>query len=287
MELRVLKYFLMVAREQNITKAAQLLHITQPTLSRQLMQLEEELGITLFDRSQHQLHLTDEGILLQRCAQEMIYLEEKIKDDFSSSLEELSGTITIGCGEASGMKYVSKVVSDFSKIYSKVKFEILTADSDTIKNSIEGGTVDIGLLIEPVDITKYNFKRVEKERWGILVTQDSPLSKKSVVEPKDLVNERLLIANRTMVMNELENWLGNYYQKDHIVAYYNLGYNLVQFIKNKMGIAFCLESIDEMRDLVFIPLSPQLETRLVMVWKKDSLFAPAMKGFMNYIDEYE
>ena len=287
MELRVLKYFLMVAREQNITKAAKLLHVTQPTLSRQLMQLEDELNVKLFYRKQHNIELTDEGMLLRRRAQEIVSIEEKIKEDFTSDTENITGLITIGCGEAIGVKRLSKIVSDFSKSNPLVRFEIITADSDTIKSSLDRGTVDIGMLVEPVDITKYNFKKIiQKERWGVLTRNDSPLAKKAFVCPEDLLNYRLLMSNRAMVINEIEKWFGDYYLKLQIAARYNLGYNLVHFIKNKLGIAFCLESIDEMRDLTFIPLKPKLESGSVMVWKKDLLLSPAMKAFINYLKDY-
>lgn len=159
MELRVLKYFLMVAREENITKAAELLHITQPTLSRQLIQLEDELGVQLFERKQHSIELTSEGMLFRQRAQEMIQIEEKIKEDFNHDAQHITGLITIGCGEALGVKYLSQIVSRFSKDNPLVKFEIITANSDTIKNNLDKGIVDLGLLVEPVDITKYNFKK--------------------------------------------------------------------------------------------------------------------------------
>ena len=287
MEIRTLKYFLAVAREENITRAAKFLHITQPTLSRQLMQLEEELDAQLFIRGKNRIVLTDEGMLLRRRAQEIVSIEEKIKEDFTSDTENITGLITIGCGEALGVKRLSKIVSDFSKSNPLVRFEIITADSDTIKSSLDRGTVDIGMLVEPVDITKYNFKKIiQKERWGVLTRNDSPLAKKAFVCPEDLLNYRLLMSNRAMVINEIENWFGDYYLKLQIAARYNLGYNLVHFIKNKLGIAFCLESIDEMRDLIFIPLKPKLESGSVMVWKKDLLLSPAMKAFINYLKDY-
>lgn len=287
MELRVLKYFLMVAREENITKAAELLHIIQPTLSRQLIQLEDELGVQLFERKQHSIELTSEGMLFRQRAQEMIQIEEKIKEDFNHDAQHITGLITIGCGEALGVKYLSQIVSRFSKDNPLVKFEIITANSDTIKNNLDKGIVDLGLLVEPVDITKYNFKKMaQKEQWGILTKSDSSLAKKSLIKPQDLINERLLMSNRTMVINEIENWFGKYYQNLNIAAYYNLGYNLVHFIKNDLGIAFCLESIDEMRDLTFVPLEPKLESRSVMVWKKDFILSPAMKKFIQYINDH-
>ena len=288
MELRVLKYFLMVAREQNITRAANLLHVTQPTLSRQLMQLEDELNVTLFHRKRHKIELTDEGMLFRRRVQEMLSIEAKIKEDFSSDAQHLTGLITIGCGETLGVKCLSKVVSEFSKLNPLVRFEIITANSDIIKSNLDKGIVDLGLLVEPVDITKYSFKKMnQKERWGILAKNDSLLAQKEYIQPEDLLGYRLLMSNRSIVINEIENWFGSYYQNLQIVAHYNLGYNLVHFIKNDLGVAFCLESIDEIRDMTFIPLKPTLESGSVIVWKKDLMLSPAVKKFIEYLNEYQ
>ena len=165
MELRVLKYFLMVAREENITRAAQRLNVTQPTLSRQLMQMEEELGVKLFKRGKHSISLTEDGILLKQRAQEIINIEEKIREDLSHSDDMLTGTITIGSGETCVLSEVAKLAASFRKENSKVMFEVCSGIADDIKDKIENGTVDIGLLKEPVDISKYEFVRLgQKEK---------------------------------------------------------------------------------------------------------------------------
>ena len=283
MELRVLKYFLMVAREENITKAAELLHVTQPTLSRQLMQLEDELGVTLFDRNRHSISLTDDGMLLRRRAQEMILLEEKINQDFLVN-EELSGKIVLGCGETTGMKEIAKLFSQYSKENPLVKISIQTANSDAIKEKLDKGIYDIGLLLEPVDISKYDFQRLnEPESWGILVRNDCALAQKDYVTPNDLLGYPLMVSDREMVINEISHWFGDIYNDLNIVGYYNLGYNLYHFISKKVGIALCLESMNQMEGIKFIPLKPTLTTNSVIVWKKNQIQSSLINDFIKYM----
>ena len=166
MELRVLRYFLAVAREENITKAAALLHVTQPTLSRQLMQLEEELGVKLFRRGQYRVVLTDEGMLLRRRAQEILELADKAERELTHSGGELSGEIAIGCGETRSMTTLSRHIRLFQERYPQVRFRIYSAIADDVKECVEKGLLDMGLLTEPVDIGRYAFHRLpEKDRW--------------------------------------------------------------------------------------------------------------------------
>ena len=168
MELRVLKYFLMVAREEYITRAAEQLHMTQPTLSRQLMQLEDELGVKLFVRSRHNIMLTEDGLLLKRRAQEILSLTEKTKNEIQKH-DELAGEIVIGCGETKSMSVLSEKIRQFREKYPLVTFRIYSANADDVKERIEQGIVDIGLLMEPVDIGKYNFIRMPtNERWAYM-----------------------------------------------------------------------------------------------------------------------
>lgn len=188
MELRILKYFLVVAREENITKAASMLHITQPTLSRQLMQLEEELDVKLFQRSNHKIILTEDGMLLKRRAQELVSLSKKTIQELSHKDQVLSGEIAIGCGETKSMAFLADQIRTFQKEHSQVQFHIHSAIADDIKERLEKGTLDIGLLMEPVDIGKYEFIRMPlKERWGIVARKDSRLTSKSTIHPEDLL----------------------------------------------------------------------------------------------------
>ena len=170
MEIRVLRYFLMVAREENITKAAELLHITQPTLSRQLMQLEDELGTKLFKRSNHSIRLTEDGMLLKRRAQELVQLADKTEMEFKRGEEVVSGNIAVGSGETNSVRELADIIGRFQKRYPLVQYDLYTANADDIKDRLDKGILDIGLLTEPVDIGKYNFIRLKrKERWCVLV----------------------------------------------------------------------------------------------------------------------
>ena len=285
MELRVLKYFLMVAREENITKAAALLHITQPTLSRQLMQLEEELGVKLFHRSKHRIILTEDGMLLKRRAQEMVSLSDKTVQELSHKDDMLSGEIAIGCGETKSMVFLSEQIRDFRQKNPLVQFSIHSAIADDIKERIEKGILDMGLLAEPVDISKYEFVRMPyKEQWGILTRRDSELALKKVIRPEDLADVPLLMVKRELVKNELASWFGEYYERLHISATYNLIINAAAMVRGGVGTALCFDlGIKYHDDLCFVPLMPVLETGSVLVWKKNQAISKTSAHFIQTI----
>ena len=284
MELRVLKYFLMVAREENITKAANLLHVTQPTLSRQMMQLEEELGVKLFSRGKYHIVLTDDGMLLKRRAQEIIDLVDKTAQEFSRDEEPLNGEIAVGCGETRNMTFLSRKMADFRQIHPMVHFSVYSAIADDIKERIEKGIVDVGLFMEPVDIGRYEFIRLPvKERWGVLVRGDSPLAGKDRVTAQDLKNVPLLIGQRALVQNELANWFGDIYEKVEIASTFNLILNAANMVKNGLGAAMCFSLDISYDNLKFSPLFPELETGSVVAWKKNQIFSKAAAAFIDYI----
>lgn len=284
MELRVLRYFLMAAREENITKAANLLHITQPTLSRQLMQLEEELGVKLFHRGKYHIVLTDEGMLLRRRAQEMIELEEKTKREFSKDGAQLAGEIAIGCGETRNMTFLSKKMAEFRRLHPLVHYDIYSATADDIKERMEKGILDIALLMEPVDIGKYEFVRMpQREQWGALVCADSPLADKETLSPDDLTGQPIIIAKRESVQNELANWFGDTYDKMEIAATYNLILNAANMVRNGVGAALCFQLDNRYDDLRFIPLRPRLEMGAVLAWKKNQTFSETSSQFIQFI----
>lgn len=285
MELRVLKYFLMVAREENITKAAALLHITQPTLSRQLMQLEEELGVKLFHRSKHSIILTEDGMLLKRRAQELVSLSDKTIQELSHKDSVLAGEIAIGCGEARSMSFLSEQIRNFRQLHPQVQFSIYSAIADDITERIEKGILDLGLLMEPVNIGKYEFIRMpQKEQWGILTCKDSELAEKECIHPRDLADVPLLMVKRDLVKNELSSWFGDYYEHLQIAATYNLIINAAAMVKSGVGIALCFDLgaiYDE--ELCFIPLAPALETGSVLVWKKNQTMGEAVAQFIGSV----
>lgn len=288
MELRVLKYFLVVSREENITKAAELLHITQPTLSRQIAQMEEELGVSLFQRGKHSITLTEEGLLLKRRAQEMVELAEKTRRELKHDTRELSGTIAIGSGETKSMHLLAGWMADFHIQYPKVDFDIYSATADHIKERIESGLIDIGLLMEPVEVGKYQFIRVsEKISWGVMVRKDCKLAEKEAVNASDLLGIPVILTRRDSVKNELINWFGEYFDRMEIVATYNLIYNAAILAEHMNGAVLCMENEYSFENMTFIPIEPQLETGSVLVWKKNQFLSQATAKFIECIRNAE
>lgn len=288
MELRVLRYFLAAAQEENITRAAALLHVTQPTLSRQLMQLEEELGVKLFRRSQYRIILTEDGMLLRRRAQEIVELADKTEQEFLNRDTELTGEIAIGCGEARSMSFLSQKMRVFRQLHPQVRFRIYSANADDVKEKLENGLLDLGLLMEPVDISRYSFLRLpEKERWGVLVAKDSPLAEQDVVTPRDLLEVPLLMGSREKVIHELAGWFGDLYDQIEVAGTYNLILNAANMVEHGVGAALCFYLGEISAQLRFVPLSPPLETGSVLVWKKDQIFSGAAGQFHQYIRHTE
>lgn len=284
MELRVLRYFLAVAREENITKAAALLHVTQPTLSRQLMQLEQELGVTLFRRSQYRIILTEDGMLLRRRAQEIVELADKAARELHHCEESLTGEIAIGCGESVGMTFLSRHIRAFRALHPQVQFRIYSANADDVKERIEKGLLDMGLLTEPVDIGRYAFLRMpQKDRWGVLVPKEHPLAQKEGVTPADLTGLPLLMSSRELMRSELAAWFGAAYENIEVAATYNLVINAANMVKNGVGAALCFD-LDNISDaLTFVPLLPKLESGTVLAWKKEQVCSAAAAAFLRDI----
>ena len=287
MELRVLRYFLIVAREENITKAAQVLHITQPTLSRQLAQLEEELGVRLFIRKNHNIVLTEDGMMLRRRAQELISLAEKTKRDFLCRETEISGEITIGSGEFLSTKYLSEIIASFHKAYPLVTFEIYSGNESNVKDYIERGLLDIGLMLDAVDICKYEFVSMPvKERWGVLVCKDSELAHKEQICPEDLKNIPLIMSAGEFPQSKLTKWLGSYAQSVEIAARGNLLYNEAMLAASNIGVVICIQLNCTYDGLRVIPLFPAMETETVLAWKKDQTYSAATAAFIDHAKKY-
>lgn len=277
----------MVAREENITKAANLLHLTQPTLSRQMIQLEEELGVTLFHRSKHRIVLTEDGMLLRRRATEIVALADKTKNDFQHRQERLSGTVAIGSGELKSSRFLTRLITDFQAENPLVTFAFYSGNSDNIKERIERGLLDAGLLQEPVDIAKYSFIHTPiREQWGVLVREDSGLAAKDSVSPEDLSGVPLIMPEREHVQNELLNWFGPYAESLHITATGNLLYNLASLTRDSGSCVLTLNLDCIYEGLRFIPLAPGLDSGTVLVWKKTQAFSPAAAAFIDYSKKY-
>ena len=287
MELRVLNYFLAIAREENFTKAAQQLHVTQPTLSRQIAQLEEELGVKLFVRSNHNIILTEDGMRLKRRAQEILSLADKTKRDFLHKDEGLSGTISIGSGEFRSTKYLAKIIAEFHKKYPNVKYEIYSGNASNIRDYIERGLLDIGLMSEPIDMRKYNFVNMPiNEQWGVFVPGDSALTKKTSISPEDLVGMSVITATGDFNQSRIGKWLGNYKDQVEIVATANLPYNEAVLTQTNIGIMLSINLNCTYENLQFIPLFPVLEVSTALAWKKEQIFSTATSEFIEFSREY-
>lgn len=287
MELRVLRYFLTVVREGNISKAAELLHVTQPTLSRQLMQLEEELGAQLFIRGKY-LTLTDSGIMLRHRAEEVVNLMDKIEREFDEQ-NELSGIISIGSGGLSASKILPDILNEFKKKYPKVQYEIYTDNAINIKEKLDKGLLDFGFLLEPIDVEKYDYIRMrEKEQWGILMPADSPLAQKEYIINHDLIGLPLITTNRIILQKELANWFGDDFSKLNIFATYNIITNIAMLVNSRMAYALTIKGAVEFFDkehLVFKPLYPELSMTSVFVWKKFQPCFGVAEKFLEYFKE--
>lgn len=283
MEIRVLKYFLAVAREENITKASELLHITQPTLSKQLMDLESEIGKKLFIRGNRKITLTQEGILLRKRAEEIIDLVSKTEKELEQSDGIISGDIHIGAGETDLIRSIAKTAKEIQDKYPLVHFHIESGDSKTVFEHLDKGLIDFGLIFGNVDMTKYNCIEIpEKDTWGVLMRIDSELAEKDFVTVEDLIGKPLIVS-RQGISGELQNWFKAYIEKLNINATYNLIFNASILVEEGLGYALCLEKIinTEKSNLCFKPLNPILKISASIVWKKHQVFSKASDVFLN------
>lgn len=289
MELRVLKYFLAVAREENITAAAQSLHVTQPTLSKQLMELENELGTQLFIRGNRRITLTEDGMFLCKRAQEIIDLTEKTETELKESDSEISGDIYIGSGETDAIRILAKVVKQITEEYPSIHFHLYSGNANEVTERLDRGLLDFGILIEPVDLKKYDFQKLPAtDTWGLLMRKDSPLASKDSIKPEDLSNLPLLCSSQTLIKNALSGWSGIDFDKMKIVTTYNLIFNASLMVQEGVGYALCLDKLVNTTgdsNLIFKPLDPPLVVGLDIVWKKYQVFSKASKIFLNRLQE--
>ncbi len=287
MENRLLKYFLVAAQEENITKAAEILHISQPALSKQIMQLEEELGAKLFVRGKRSLTLTEEGRFLRGRAQEIVSLAEKTERDFRDGIVSYNGIISIGMGETAASRQLARLAMEFSKNYPEVKFDFYSATADSVKERIEKGLLDAGLLIEPaVDLSKYDFLRFAvKDRWGVLVSKDNPLFQKSSVSKEDLKNECLFVPFR--MASRLEETFGISIHSRSVFGTHNLLGNVATLVRENAGVALTIGGATELydsREMTWKPFEPEISLSSVLVWKKYKAASPSAAKFLEFVE---
>lgn len=291
MEFRVLRYFLTVAREGSITAAANSLHLTQPTLSRQLQDLEKELGQKLFVRGKYKVSLTPEGMMLRKRAEEIVDMVDKTESEFRAIKEIIGGDIYIGCGETESMKYVAEVMTELQKHYPEIKFHIYSGNAEDVTEKLDRGLLDFGILIQPIDLSRYDTLTIpHKDVWGVVMRKDSPLAEKDCVELGDLIGVPLLASRQMSKKYSAESGFLDWFKKEfenlNITATYNLAYNAAIMVEAGMGYAVTLDKlVNTSGNLCFRPLKPRLESGLDIVWKKYQVFSPAAKLFLDRLKE--
>ena len=287
MDLRVLRYFLMVAKEQSFTMAAKQLNITQPTLSRQLAALEEELGTKLFNRGGHSITLTGEGLLLKRRALELVDLEEKIISEFKGDTESVEGRITIGCGEFMAVETLAEICKSYKEKYPLVTFAIHTGTADNISDMMNRGLVDVGLFLEPVSTEGLDYIRLQGcDHWVVGMKPDDPLAEKEVITKEDLLELPLILPERPNIQSELANWFGKDFGKLNIAFTSNLGTNAGVMAMNGLGYPVSVEGAGRYwrKDLLVQKrLYPKIETSTVIAWRRNIPYSPAVRKFIELI----
>jgi len=287
MKLNVLESFLTVARMQNISGAASFLHISQPALSRQIMELENELGTLLFHRSNKNVRLTTEGILLQKRAKQIVELVQKTKEEFAPSRDSVSGTIYIAGGETHVFRILAKSIKELRQTYPNIHIKLYSGNAEGVTERLDTESVDFGLIIEPADITGYEYLRLpSKDRWGVLMRKDSPLASLDAITPEDLWNVPLLNSQQALKGGQLSSWLKIDPEKLNVVASYNLLFNAALLVEAGVGYALCLDNIINTTgdtDLCFRPLRPALESHVDLIWKKHQIFSKASQLFLEKI----
>jgi len=287
MEIRVLKYFLTVVREEGINRAAEVLHITQPTLSRQLSGLEEEIGVKLFERGARKITLTREGMLLRRRAEEILSLVQKTEEELTEQEELVDGKIVIGSGELAAVWILPDLIGAFSEKYPLVTFDLFTANADLVKEQMEKGLVDVGILLEPIDMEKFDFIRLhQKERWVVLMRPGDPLAEKKAVSAKDLEGRPLSLPRRTNVQNELASWFGDSFSKLRVLFTNNFTTNAAVMVQSGLTYAMAVEGSLPFWDkekIISRPLYPDLSASSVLAWRKRQMFSPAVTRFIDHV----
>lgn len=286
MELRVLRYFIEVARTQNITAAAERLHITQPTLSKQLMDLEDELGAKLFERGKRRTTLTEDGILLFQRAKEIVALADLTESAFRSTDERIAGDIAIGCGETEGMRLLVDAMKEMRTAHPGVTFRLSSGNFEDISDRLDSGLVDFGLFVGDAAVAKYDYiKLPHSDAWGLLMRADNALAERASVRAQDLDGLALLCSRQAVQSNELAGWLGREFGELDVVATYNLIHNATYMVEAGMGCAVSIEGLVNTSGtgLVFRPFEPALTARLSFAWKRGRQLSRAAAEFLKLL----
>lgn len=291
MELRVLRYFLAVAREENISEAAERLHVTQPTLSRQLMDLEEELGVQLFERAKRsrKIVLTEAGTFLRRHAEEIVLLADKTEAAFASVGEDVAGDVYVAAGETEAVRLLARAAGLLHREQPQIRHHVSSGDGLYVEDQLDKGLADFGLMLGPVNPEKYEVLPLpHRDVWGVLMRKDSPLAEKETIRNTDLWSEPLILSRQSTSYSQLIRWLGRELAEVNVVGYYSLAYNASLMTEEGLGYTLTLDGlINTAGDspLCFRPLEPKLELETSLVWKKYQSFSRAAELFLRKVKE--
>ena len=290
MEFRVLQYFLAVTREQSISAAAKRLHLSQPTLSRQLKDLENELGKKLFIRSNRKITLTEEGLLLKKRAEEILSLMEKTQKEISVSDETIAGDIYIGAGETEGVRNIVKAVQEIRENYPLVNLHIISGDKSTVLEELDHGIIDFALVFGDIDTNRYDsFTLPSVDYFGVMMKKNDTLASKKIISPEDLLNKPLIVSRQILRDNNLPSLFGCNKEQLNIVGSYNLLFNGSLMVEEGLGYAICFDNIINTTGkstLCFRPLSVELKPKMSIVWKKYQVFTKAAEKFIAIMQKY-
>ncbi|MCM1253321.1 MAG: LysR family transcriptional regulator [Clostridium sp.] len=286
MEIKTLRYFLAVAREENMTRAAEMLHVTQPTLSKQLRALEEELGKKLFLRRSFSIQLTEEGILLRKRAQDLVNMADKIANEFISLDDVTGGDVYFGLAESYQIRYLAAAINSFKKAYPGLRYHITSGDTEQVIERLNKGVIDFAVLVEEPDAAKYNYLTFpEADVWGVVMPKNCPLARKEVICAEDLMGLPLFCSEQGW-HKDIPRWCGSLMDKLHLEGSFRLSYNASLFVKEGLGYLLTFQHLIDTRPgsgLVFRPLSPGLDTGLYLIWKKQQAFTPIAERLLHHL----
>ena len=287
MDIRVLRYFLTVAKEESFSRAADALYLSQPTLSRQIREMEEELGVQLLIRTNRNVRLTQEGQRLRKRAQEIVDLMDKTQEEFATLEGEVAGEIAIGCGETQIMREVAKVAIPLQQEHPGIRFNLYSANADDVSEKLDQGLLDFGLMFEPFDIRKYDTLMLPfSDTIGFLMQKSHPLAKKKSIRMEDVTGVPLILPRQGQFTSPSASLMNGDFDINrlNVVCYYNLLFNAAVMVEQGMGIAFCLDHLADTTEhtgLTFRPLYPPMANRLRLAWKKYQIFSPAAELFLK------
>lgn len=288
MELRVLRYFVQVARDESITKAANALHISQPTLSKQIKDLEEELGVRLFNRTNYAVRLTEDGIRLRLRAEDILAMADQTLNEFTKKDQTISGELRIGAAEGEAMRVLGSVMNSLKKDYPDIIYHLYAGDTEMLKEKLDSGFLDLLLIVEEPDLSRYQSVTMPIEDcWGLVMKKEDPLTRKKTVSIDDLTHLPLILARQAM-HQDLAHLFGAKAHRIHIAATYDLAHNASLLVQEGFGYLLTFDHLVDLSEesgLVFRPLRPALKTRSHLIWRRYQIFSPAADLFLNTVEK--